>query len=1640
MEKTGFRSGFGLFFIILVCVSLIGFDHAYGDNNRKLKNVQVAVKAKWSGTPILLEAGELLSKERKDVFWEFIEDWLHTEKADDDCRTARDCLKKISKHASSFISEPLASLLEFSLTLRSGSPRLVLYRQLAEESLSSFPPVDDTLNNASGEVSEKNGNSESQKSDNMLVGANPKSPNGKCCWVDTGNAVFFDVAELLQWLRKQPETSEDSQQQPELFDFDHVYFDSSFSSPVAILYGALGTDCFKEFHVTLVQAAKEGKVKYVVRPVLPSGCESKTSPCGAVGTKDPVSLGGYGVELALKNMEYKAMDDSEIKKGVTLEDPHMDDLSQDVRGFIFSKILERKPELQSEVMAFRDYLLGSTISDTLDVWQLKDLGHQTAQRIVHASDPLQSMQEINQNFPSIVSSLSRMKLNDSIKDEIIANQRMVPPGKSLLALNGASISIEDIDLYQLLDLVHQDLSLADQFFKLKIPHATVRKLLMTLPPPESNMFRIDFRSSHVQYLNDLEKDAMYKRWRNNLNEILMPVFPGQLRYIRKNLFHAVYVIDPSTICGLESIDTITSLYENSVPMRFGVILYSSKFTKALERNGGELQSSPELKEDISSLIIRLFLYIKENYGSQMAFQFLSNINRVRIESADSENDAPEMHHVEGAFVDTILPKAKSPPQELLLKLEKDQAFKELSQESSMTVFKLGLNKKQCCLLMNGLVIDANEEALMNAMNEELPKIQEQVYYGEINTRTDVLDKFLSESGISRYNPQIIYEGKVKPRYVSLASSVGEESVFNDVAYLHSSDTVDDVKPVTNILAVDVASKNWMRLLHEGIRYLIGGSKAARLGVLFTASLDVNLPKLHFIKVFEFTAISYSHKKNVLKFLDQLCSFYEQNYAVKSSAAAESNEFTDKVCELAEANGLSSKAFRSSITEFSVQEVRKQLNKVANFLYGQLGLETSANAVITNGRVVLLPHESTFLSHDLELLESMEFRHRIKDIGEIIEEVNWSDIDPDMLTSKFVSDIIMFVSSSMAMRDRSSQGARFEILNTEYSGIVSNTENSTIHIDAVLDPLSSSGQKLASLLRVLGKFVQPSLRVVLNPLSSVVDLPLKNYYRYVLPTMDDFSSSDYTVYGPKAFFANMPLSKTLTMNLDVPEPWLVEPVVAVHDLDNILLENLGDTRTLQAVFDLEALVLTGHCSEKDHDPPRGLQLILGTKSAPHLVDTLVMANLGYWQMKVSPGVWYLQLAPGRSSDIYALKEGADGSQEKSLSKRITMHDLRGKVVHLEVVKKKGKEHEKLLVSADDDSDQDNNKVNSWNSNLFKWASGFLGGEGQSKKSEKTPAQLGQGARHGKTINIFSIASGHLYERFTKIMILSVLKNTQRPVKFWFIKNYLSPQFKDVIPHMAREYGFEYELITYKWPTWLHKQTEKQRIIWAYKILFLDVIFPLSLEKVIFVDADQIVRADMGELYDMNLKGKPLAYTPFCDNNRDMDGYRFWRQGFWKDHLRGKPYHISALYVVDLVKFRQTAAGDNLRVFYETLSKDPNSLSNLDQDLPNYAQHMVPIFSLPQEWLWCESWCGNSTKSNAKTIDLCNNPMTKEPKLQGAKRIVAEWPELDLEARKFTAKILGEELENQEPAQAQPPIQPQTTTDKSSEDDLEPKDEL
>jgi pyruvate/2-oxoglutarate dehydrogenase complex dihydrolipoamide acyltransferase (E2) component len=87
---------------------------------------------------------------------------------------------------------------------------------------------------------------------------------------------------------------------------------------------------------------------------------------------------------------------------------------------------------------------------------------------------------------------------------------------------------------------------------------------------------------------------------------------------------------------------------------------------------------------------------------------------------------------------------------------------------------------------------------------------------------------------------------------------------------------------------------------------------------------------------------------------------------------------------------------------------------------------------------------------------------------------------------------------------------------------------------------------------------------------------------------------------------------------------------------------------------------------------------------------------------------------------------------------------------------------------------------------------------------------------ETIHVYSVATGALYERFLKIMMLSVSQHTSLPVKFWLLDNFLSPSFKAAALALAEERGFEIAWVNYSWPSWLRGQAELQRRIWGMKV--------------------------------------------------------------------------------------------------------------------------------------------------------------------------------------------------------------------------------
>ncbi|KAG6818363.1 hypothetical protein H0H93_005573, partial [Arthromyces matolae] len=114
----------------------------------------------------------------------------------------------------------------------------------------------------------------------------------------------------------------------------------------------------------------------------------------------------------------------------------------------------------------------------------------------------------------------------------------------------------------------------------------------------------------------------------------------------------------------------------------------------------------------------------------------------------------------------------------------------------------------------------------------------------------------------------------------------------------------------------------------------------------------------------------------------------------------------------------------------------------------------------------------------------------------------------------------------------------------------------------------------------------------------------------------------------------------TLAMDVSPAWLVRPREALYDPDNIQLDHLspGDS-SLEAIFDLDYLVDEGHAREiHSNSPPPGLhiELLRGGDEASPIDDTQVVANLGYFQFKATPGVLGLEIRKGRGRDVYEME--------------------------------------------------------------------------------------------------------------------------------------------------------------------------------------------------------------------------------------------------------------------------------------------------------------------------------------------------------------------------------------------------------------------
>ncbi|KAK9830935.1 hypothetical protein WJX81_007880 [Elliptochloris bilobata] len=1598
------------------------------------KGAVIRLHAKWQNAPLLLETVEFLADEDTALVGRFAAAWQQGAPVE-----GQGCWERILRTAGQLLTPATQQMLPVALGARQYSARVEAFRSLAEEA--GLP----------------------------LKGA--------CCFVDMAGQRAASTEELAALLAQPAALEALANATPALHRFDHVVGGAGGAGGgagapqrTAVLYGTPAAACFADMLAALDAAAQGGaaRLAYAVRPLALEGCE--VGLCGGYGQGGPLQLAGYGVELALKNMEYKAMDEKDKEAAAASAAEGGDDGPQEVAGLLFGRLVERAPLLREPLLALRERLHAAAApEEALKVWDLKDLGLQAAQRAARAERPLQALREVSQGFVTLAPALSRERVDFALRAEIAQNQQTLQGGASALLVNGVLVDLANFDLYAFLDTLRKEVRLMEQLQASGLQARDIAGALRLRPqaaPLDASEVLVDLRSdSALHWLNNLEAGRQYWGWSTRLADLLRPQFSGALHQVARNLYSLVAVVDPGRSDSLELIALLHHVCSSQWPVRAGVLLLPGATVARVRSQGAEAAAATPWEElGVGEHAARAFLALEAVSGAPAAWKFLTQLSRA---AAAKDGGDLTTAAVERAFKSAWAEQPSGRTRDLTADQSLDQLAagegigEGLAAECAAAAAfgaARGVGDVAPALWLNGALTMRPagvrwQQLLGFAVQMEQQRLQEAIYYGRIkDEHDDILARVLSVGrAVKRHSPRLLAPAVAQgaaaadPAAPLQVALVGPLSPWVEpwarLGYLHFAGSEEAAKGCTHWLVADFGSKEGRELLAAGLEYLADeSSEGARVSLLHSPAAAGAAPPT-WVRAALAAMRLPSRRPKIASLLRALLQLFPDGDASEEDVLAAAEEaglnHAALVALLQDVDG------GLAVTHASIAAACRE----------QLGIAAGAAAVVTNGRVLVL-HDAALgtedgaSAEDLSLLqmvaESSQLSNQVATLvqtaredgrtlhaagskaatrgtGAAVEEAAAEAGEQlgEEWTSEQLSDAALLLSSVLAahaaasppadMRQAAKISALVAAMPRTHSGFASAPAVGEgglpgLEIWAVLDPLSRSAQRTAPLLEFLERTLRPSIQVHMNPVMEVSDLPLKSFYRYALP---GFAGQPGELPGapnlPAAAFVDLPAHKVLTLNMDVPEPWLVEPVQAPLDLDNLHLADLGAAPALEAGFELEALLLTGSCvdiaaASRNQVTPRGVQLHLGTPAQPRLVDTLVMSNLGYFQLKAAPGVFVLRLAPGRSADLYVVDNSTDGAVEDHTA-QVVIDSLSGRHMMLQLRKRKGFEAEDVL-------DQSNGEANGslWG-RMTSWLAPGQAAAGVQADGGTGPPRL-SAEEDPDAVHIFTIASGHMYERLQKIMILSVLRNTKSRTKFWFIKNYMSPQFKRFLPHMAQRYGFEYELVTYKWPTWLHKQTEKQRIIWAYKILFLDVLFPLSLRKVIFADSDQISRADFADLWKLDMQGAPYGYTPFCETNREMDGFRFWKQGFWKDHLQGRPYHISALYVVDLARFRQMAAGDQLRVVYDQLSRDPASLSNLDQDLPNYAQHQVPIFSLPQEWLWCETWCGNLTKAAAKTIDLCNNPLTKEPKLAGARRIVAEWPALDAEVGAFTAQVEAE----------------------------------
>ena len=400
-----------------------------------------------------------------------------------------------------------------------------------------------------------------------------------------------------------------------LFTFDHRYPSASpAGAPRVVVYGRLGTPSLARFHAAAKAAADAGDARYVLRLTL-GGDDA------AASTTSTVALGGFGIALDIKSMEYKALDDSAPLGAMDAGDgddgtaaeakAESSDDDAETAGVIFSTLTARYPDLKDVLRTVKDELAAEEAASQsadgaeLKVWDMTDLGLQATQRIMAAADPLLKLREISQNFPVFAKQLSRVSVDAALREEVsnLRSAIFLEPGTNSLIVNGVpypSIETVGFNAFALISDLAKASSASKWLGELSLD-ATQRTAfggLLSVGGPlaaaGSDPVRVNVRTKGkgaVHFFNNIEKDKAYKKWPRAMETLMTPSW--SLHQLRRNIYTTIIVGNPVEERTLSAIKDMLAVVTQLIPIRLGLVFTNEALAQWAAASPDDLINSAE---------------------------------------------------------------------------------------------------------------------------------------------------------------------------------------------------------------------------------------------------------------------------------------------------------------------------------------------------------------------------------------------------------------------------------------------------------------------------------------------------------------------------------------------------------------------------------------------------------------------------------------------------------------------------------------------------------------------------------------------------------------------------------------------------------------------------------------------------------------------------------------------------------------------------------------------------------------------------------------------------------------------------------------------------------------------------------------